>query len=378
MGGSRIAAARGVCAQSGMSLKDRIAGLIAAQGPIGVAQFMTLALHDAEGGYYATRDPFGKKGDFTTAPEISQMFGEMLGLWLAQSWDDQGRPGHPLLVELGPGRGTLMADMLRALKAMPGFLKEADIVMVEASPHLRAVQQDRLKDHMNITWQSQFDPPAGRPIFLVANEFFDALPIRQYVKTARGWCERMVTLADGALAFALAPTPVPGALIPESRADAPEGGVYETAPAAIALTEEIARRIAAQGGAALLVDYGYHEAGFGETLQAVGSHAFAGLLAQPGDHDLSAHVDFAALAAAGKRGGAGVHGPIGQGALLAALGIGARANALATKNPVSAADMGAALSRLTNPDQMGVLFKALALLPPGTAAAAGFAMGPPA
>jgi SAM-dependent MidA family methyltransferase len=362
------------------NLKERLASLIAAQGPIGVAQFMTIALHDPQSGYYATRDPFGptkvgkKGGDFTTAPEISQMFGEMLGLWLAQAWDDQGRPGQPLLVELGPGRGTLMADMLRAAKAMPGFLKEADIVMVEASPHLRAVQQEKLADHKRITWQSQFDPPAGRPIFLVANEFFDALPIRQYVKTARGWCERMVTLADGALAFALAPTPAPGALIPESRADAPEGGIYETAPAAIALAEEIARRIAAQGGAALLVDYGYQAIGFGETLQAVGGHAFAGLLAQPGDHDLSAHVDFGALAMAGKRGGAGVHGPIGQGALLAALGIAARAQALMAKNPASAADVSAALSRLTAPDQMGTLFKALAFLPPGAARAPGFDM----
>jgi len=379
MGGGGAAVACGDLAQSGMSLKERLARLIAAQGPIGVAQFMTLALHDPDSGYYATRDPFGKKGDFTTAPEISQMFGEMLGLWLALAWDDQGRPGHPLLMELGPGRGTLMADMLRTLKAVPGFLKDADIVMVEASPHLRAVQQEKLAAHGRVTWQNQFDPPAGRPIFLVANEFFDALPIRQYVKTARGWCERMVTLSDGelcdgALAFALAPAPAPGALIPESRADAPDGGVYETAPSAIALAEEIGRRIAAQGGAALLVDYGYQEIGFGETLQAVGAHSFADLLENPGDHDLSAHVDFTALSLAGRRGGAGVHGPIGQGALLAALGIAARADALSAKNPASASDVGAALSRLIAPSQMGTLFKALAFLPPGATTAPGFDM----
>jgi SAM-dependent MidA family methyltransferase len=355
-----------------MSLKARIAGLIAAQGPIGVAQFMTMALHDPESGYYATRDPFGTRGDFITAPEISQMFGEMLGLWLAQAWEDQGRPSHPLLVELGPGRGTLMADMLRAAKAAPDFLKAAEVVMVEASPHLRAVQQETLKQHPRITWQGHFDPPAGRPIFLVANEFFDALPIRQYVKTPRGWCERMVTASNGELAFALAPMPAPGALIPESRAGAPDGGVYETAPGAIALAEEIARRIAAQGGAALLVDYGYNQVGFAETLQAVGGHAFAAILAEPGAHDLSAHVDFSALSAAGKRGGAGVHGPVGQGAFLTALGMGARAQALAAKHPANAPGLAAALERLTAPEKMGTLFKALAFLPGGAVSAPGF------
>jgi len=361
-----------------MSLKARIAGLIAAQGPISVAQFMTLALHDPDSGYYATRDPFGrpkegrKGGDFITAPEISQMFGEMLGLWLAQAWEEQGRPSHPLLVELGPGRGTLMADMLRALKAVPGFLSAADVVLVEASAHLQAVQQETLKGFPRIAWQSQFDPPAGRPVFLVANEFFDALPIRQYVKTPRGWCERMVTAQDGALGFALAPTPAPGALIPQAYAEAPEGGVYETAPAAIALAEEIARRIGAQGGAALLVDYGYDEVGFGETLQAVGGHAFAEVLAEPGAHDLSAHVDFAALMAAGRRGGASVHGPIGQGAFLHALGIGARAQVLAAKNPASTPELAAALNRLTAPGEMGTLFKALAFLPANAPRAPGF------
>ena len=357
-----------------MSLKARLVSLIAAQGPISVAQFMTLVLHDPEGGYYATRDPFGKKGDFITAPEISQMFGEMLGLWLAAAWDEQGRPSHPVLVELGPGRGTLMADMLRALKAVPGFLKDAEILMVEASPYLREIQQERLKDFPRITWQSQFDPPAGRPIFVVANEFFDALPIRQYVKTPRGWCERMVTVDDDALAFALAPMPAPGALIPQNRADAPDGGVYETAPSAIALAEEIGRCVAAQGGAALLVDYGYETLGFGETLQAMGGHGFAEVLASPGAHDVSAHVDFAALAAAGQRVGASVHGPVGQGALLAALGIAARAHSLAAHNPGEASALAAALDRLTAPEKMGTLFKALAFLPGGAARAPGFAV----
>jgi SAM-dependent MidA family methyltransferase len=270
-----------------------------------------------------------------------------------------------------------MADMLRALKAAPDFLKGLDVMMVEASPHLRGLQQEALKDSgARVTWASQFDPPAGRPVFVVANEFFDALPIRQYVKTARGWCERMVTAKNGDLTFALAPAPTPSALIPEAYAAAPDGGVYETAPAGIALAEDIARQVEKNGGAALLIDYGYSQAGFGETLQAVGDHRFADLLAEPGAHDLSAHVDFAALAAAGKRGGAGVHGPITQGGLLTALGIGARAQSLAAKNPGSEAALAAALERLVSPTAMGSLFKAMAFLPGMAATAPGFAETP--
>jgi NADH dehydrogenase [ubiquinone] 1 alpha subcomplex assembly factor 7 len=356
-----------------MSLKARIAGLIAAQGPIGVAQYMTMALHDPEGGYYATRDPFGKKGDFITAPEISQMFGEMLGLWVAQAWTEQGCPKRPILMELGPGRGTLMADILRACKAAPDFLADMDVVLVEASPHLRTVQQETLKNSgACIRWQNQFEAEAGRPLFLVANEFFDALPIRQYVKTQRGWCERMVTQKDGVLDFALAPAPVPSALIPENRAGAPDGGVYEIAPAGIAVGEAIAAHIAAHGGAALLVDYGYDRAGYGETLQAVHNHAFAPVLEAPGEADLSAHVDFTALGEAGRRGGAGVHGPVGQGALLGALGIAARAQSLAARNPASLTDLTAALTRLTGAEGMGTLFKAMAFLPGAAVTAPGF------
>jgi SAM-dependent MidA family methyltransferase len=366
-------------AESGMSLKARIAGLIAAQGPIGVAQYMTMALHDPEAGYYATRDPFGKKGDFITAPEVSQMFGEMLGLWLAQAWEEQGCPKRPVLMELGPGRGTLMTDMLRALKAAPDFLADMDVVLVEASPHLRTVQEKLLKGSgARIAWRGQFEAEAGRPLFLVANEFFDALPIRQYVKTPRGWCERMVTQKDGGLDFALAPAPVPSALIPESRAGAPEGGVYETAPAGVALGEAIAGHVAAYGGAALLVDYGYDQLSFGkdgghgETLQAVRGHAFVPLLEAPGEADLSAHVDFAALGEAGRRGGAGVHGPLAQGALLATLGIAARAQSLAARNPASLPDLTAALTRLTGAEAMGTLFKAMAFLPGAAVTAPGF------
>jgi NADH dehydrogenase [ubiquinone] 1 alpha subcomplex assembly factor 7 len=335
---------------------DRIAALIAAQGPISVAAFMA----EANVAYYAARDPLGR--DFVTAPEISQVFGELIGLWLVQCWHDQGRPRDKRLVELGPGRGTLMADILRAGRMAPEFLDGLEIVFVEASPALQAEQQRRVPQ---ARWTTAFDSAlAGKPLFLVANEFFDALPIRQFVKTATGWRERMVTAgADGALAFALSPLTMPGP-------DAPDGGVIETCPAAQALSTEIAHAIAASGGAALIVDYGYDRPGFGETLQAVAGHRFAGLLDSPGDSDLSAHVDFAALAAAASE--AAVFGPTGQGAFLKSLGIAQRIERLAAANPAQRDSLQAAMDRLTDPGQMGTLFKALAILPKGAPAPAGF------
>ena len=288
-----------------MTLASRIAALIQAQGPMSVAQFMSIALMDPKDGYYATRDPFGASGDFITAPEISQVFGELIGLWLVQAWTDQGRPRNPRLVELGPGRGTLMADILRTAKLAPQFLEELEVVLVEASPVLRTIQERQTAGSgVPVRWQAQFgDGLDERPLFLVANEFFDALPVRQYVKTDRGWCERMVTAEGGTLRFALAPVPLPPAALPRDLAGGlegvPEGGVYETSPAALALAEDIARIVAGRGGAALLVDYGYRtRGGFAETLQAVGAHQYVGILAGPGENDLSAHVDFAAIAQA--------------------------------------------------------------------------------
>ena len=364
-----------------MSLKSRIADLIEAQGPMSVAQFMTIALLDPKEGYYATRDPLGAAGDFTTAPEVSQMFGEMLGLWLVQAWADQGSPKNPRLVELGPGRGTLMADILRVAQVAPDFIADLDVVLVEASPALQEIQAEKLRGPnggfmcADVSWQSQFDDSlADRPLFLVANEFFDALPLRQYVKTERGWCERMVTVANGALAFALAPVPVPSSAIPADRAGAPDGGVYEASPAATALAEDIARIITAKGGAALMIDYGYGEAaGFSETLQAVSGHRFADALTEPGEDDISAHVDFAALAGAGRRGGAVVFGPVTQGLFLANIGIVERAEQLMKSNPTEAQPLLTAIERLIGNDQMGRLFKVLAFAPPATGGMAGFA-----
>jgi SAM-dependent MidA family methyltransferase len=377
------------------ALRQRIAALIAAQGPISIAEFMTLA----NGAYYAARDPLGAAGDFVTAPEISQTFGEMLGLWCVQVWHDQGRPQRKRLVELGPGRGTLMADALRAIgQAMPEFWKGVEIVLIEASPILREIQRDTLSTHARaahplppdggesksnespsprsggegwgegavpLRWLSQFDDSlADRPIFLLANEFFDALPIRQFVKTPRGWCERMIALDPaGELAFALSPVSAPDVLIPPSRSAALDGGVYELSVPSGSLVEEISHVIARQGGGALIVDYGYDEPGFSETLQAVADHTFANILDSPGESDLSAHVDFMALAAATREAGAAAFGPVTQGAFLQNLGIVQRVERLIANQRQDDPSLRSGVDRLINPEQMGMLFKALAILP---------------
>ncbi|MBU6297196.1 MAG: SAM-dependent methyltransferase [Alphaproteobacteria bacterium] len=355
------------------ALAARIAELIAADGPLSIAQFMTLCLHDPAGGTYGARDPIGR--DFVTAPEISQAFGELLGLWTVQAWHDQGRAEGVRLVELGPGRGTLIADALRAITAAaPDFLGGAEVVLVEASPILEALQRDKLKTFTaDISWCKHFDDNlTDRPLFLLANEFFDCLPVRQFVKTVQGWHERMITVENGALAFALTPAPAPSSVIPSDRAEAPTGGVYEIAPAALTLAEEIAAVIAAKGGAALIVDYGYDSPGFGETLQAVAGHKFAEVLAEPGESDLSAHVDFYALAKAVEAGGAAAYGPVTQCNLLADLGIGPRAERLMITNPTQARIIADAVDRLVNPEKMGALFKALAVAPKNTPPPPGF------
>ncbi len=358
------------------ALGARIAQLIAAQGPISVAQYMTIALHDRDYGYYATRNPIGADGDFTTAPEISQMFGELVGLWCAQAWHDQGKPSRARLVELGPGRGTLMSDALRAAKMMPEFLQAIEVTLVESNPTLAALQKEALKDsHVPISWAESCAPPLfDRPVFLIANEFFDALPIRQLVRGANGWNERMVGLdASGELAFVLSPVPADAA-VPGDRTGAPEGGVYEFSDSGGALAQDIAHGVAKGGGAALIIDYGYGEPGFGETLQAIANREAAGLLDAPGDADLSAHVDFGALARTARSQGASVFGPVEQGDFLCSLGIERRAEALSqfaqTKGIRGSVEVD--LERLIGPQEMGELFKALAILPPDAPTPPGF------
>lgn len=353
-----------------------IAAEIAQTGPMSVARYMTLALLDPRHGYYTTREPFGTAGDFTTAPEISQMFGELLGLWAADLWQRLGAPPRVALAELGPGRGTLMADALRAARALPAFRAALVPWLVEASPRLRAVQAERLGDS-GAQWAGDIGGlPRDIPLIVIANEFFDALPIRQFVRRETGWHERLVGLDDGgALAFALAPAPerIDGALPAALLARAPEDAVVEICPAGRAVAAELGGRLAVQGGAALIIDYGPPTHGLGDSLQAVRRHRFLDVLAAPGEADLTAHVDFAALASAAREAGAIAWGPLGQGDLLQRLGIAARAAALARANPARRTEFDAAVARLTAPDQMGTLFQAIALTGRADLAPAAFA-----
>ncbi len=346
------------------ALRDLLVARIRATGPITMADYMAECLLHPQHGYYTTRDPFGAAGDFITAPEISQMFGELLGLCLAQSWLDQGAPAPFVLAELGPGRGTLMADLLRATRGVPGFHAAMRVCLVEASPVLRARQAQALPG-VEVTWCDHVqDLPAG-PLFLVANEFFDALPIRQFQRAGGGWAERMVGLVDGKLAVGLAPSaPVP--LLAGRLADTAEGGIVEVCPAATGIAAEIAQRIASQGGVAVVVDYGDWQSR-GDTVQAVKSNAYTGIFEEPGQADLTAHVDFAALAVPGV-----AHGFVTQGAFLRRLGIDARSARLAAGLSGAALESHlAATRRLTDDGEMGCLFKVLVLyrlaspIPPG-------------
>ena len=326
-----------------------IAGRIAREGPMRLDDYMRLCLMHPRHGYYSTRDPFGARGDFTTAPEISQMFGELVGLALAQAWLDQGAPTPFTLAELGPGRGTLMADLIRATRGVPGFHAAARITLVETSAHLREVQARRLGPVTHLDSAAEL-PQA--PLFLIANEFLDALPVRQLQRVPGGWAERMVTVRDGALALALAP-PV---ALPR---DGKDGDVWEICAEAIPVVTEVAGRIARHGGAAIWVDYGTWD-GHGDSLQALRRHRSEPILAHPGEADLTAHVDFAPLAGAAMQAGAAVSAPVPQGDWLTALGIAQRAERLANAGDTGAA---AALHRLTDPSRMGQLFKAQAIWP---------------
>ena len=347
-----------------------LAALIRARGPLPVADFMALALGHPTRGYYQGRDPLGAAGDFTTAPEISQMFGEIVGLWLAEAWARCGRPAPARLVELGPGRGTLMADLLRVTARVEGFRRSLAVHLVEASPRLRELQADRLGG-ADATWHERFQEVPAGPLFLVANEFFDALPVHQLVRTGQGWVERRVALAgDGRLAFVQDDRPSP---LGRSLRDAAPGTVAEVSPARAELAGQIGERIAAAGGVALLIDYGAFAAHpTGDTLQAVRGHGRADPLAAPGAADLSTQVDFKALAEAARDGGAAVFGPVPQGTFLRAFGIEARALQLLERaRPEQRRELRAGLFRLTDASAMGELFKVLVLaspndpLPPG-------------
>ena len=344
-----------------LTCADAIVAAIAVHGPVPVAHFMAAANRH----YYATRDPFGPAGDFVTAPEISQMFGELIGLCLADSWDRAGRPAAHY-VELGPGRGTLAADALRAMAA--AGLTPA-VHFVETSPMLAEQQRRR---HPAATVHAGLETlPADGALLIVANEFFDALPVRQLVHAANGWRERHVAWADP-LFVPVAGGPRLDDILPEALRTAPPGSIIETSPAGAAIARTLAARLVAQGGAALILDYGYAGPAIGETLQAVRGHAPANPFEAPGERDLTAHVDFATLAEAARAEGALTAGPIGQGDFLRALGIDARAERLGAAAPARRAELAAAVARLTAPEQMGTLFKALAFHAPAWPVPAGF------
>jgi NADH dehydrogenase [ubiquinone] 1 alpha subcomplex assembly factor 7 len=352
-----------------------IAQEIETSGPIPVARFMELALAHPEHGYYRTRDPLGRSGDFITAPEVSQMFGEMLGLWAVVMWEGLGRPDPFILAELGPGRGTLMADALRAAQVRPGFIGALRLHLVETSDVLAARQKETLAAYEPTIHTDMADLPPG-PIIVIANEFFDALPIRQVVAQSGGWGERRISFDPGPPpAFVFTDGPLTDPFDPPDGLErpAPLGAVFEFCPAALSIARALGARTGGPQSAVLIIDYGHGRSAFGETLQAVHGHRHADPLAEPGAADLTAHVDFAALARAAPEGGAAVHGPVGQGRFLSAIGIDARAERLAAgADPETARGIEAAKRRLTAPEEMGTLFKAMALTCPGAGIPPGF------
>ncbi len=360
------------------ALLQRLATRIALAGPITVADYMNEALGHASHGYYRHGDPLGTAGDFITAPEISQIFGELIGAWLAERWQAIGSPARLRLVELGPGRGTLMADALRATRAVPGFHAAIELHLVEINPTLREAQRRSLEGRLPVDrlhWHDALaEIPADLPLLLVANEFVDALPIRQLQRTARDWRERLLTIEDGTLRFVLAPGPSPlAALLDPAVARGEPGTIAELCLPARSLAQDIANRLSGHGGAALLIDYGSSRPTLGDSLQAVAGHRRAEVLADPGNADLSAHVDFAALAAAATAGGATTYGPVTQGEFLRELGIELRREALTRDAGATAsAIVAAGVERLIAPAQMGTLFKALALCDPRSPPPAGF------
>jgi len=354
---------------------DHLKSKIAAAGHVSVAEFMQSALGDADGGYYTTRDPFGVAGDFTTAPEISQVFGELIGLWCADTWQAMGSPRAFALIELGPGRGTLMSDALRALRQVPACRAAASVHMVETSPVLREIQQQALQGE-NITWHSAL-PDLGRtPVIFLANEFLDALPVEQYVKHGDNWCERVVAHdpAHDRFCFAIDRSKrLPLGAITRQLAQAEEGTIFEFAPAVRDFVSDMAHHILLNSGAGLIVDYGYTQHATGQTLQAVRKHKPVDPLERPGDCDLTAHVDFQLVGDTAQNAGTKVWGPVDQGAFLQRLGILERANILLKRANVSQAhQLRTAVTRLIAPAEMGTLFKAMAISHKGLSSLAGF------
>jgi SAM-dependent MidA family methyltransferase len=358
-------------------LQSEIKKLIKSSGPMPVWRYMELCLMHPQHGYYLSRDPLGREGDFTTAPEVSQMFGELLGLWAASVWKAIGSPPLLRLIELGPGRGTMMADALRALRVLPPLYQALSIHLVEVNPVLREKQQATLSGSRNVSWHDTIDDVPDGPAIIFANEYFDVLPIHQAVKRETGWHERIVEVDDsGKLAFGVATEPIPRfdvLLSPLVRA-APLGAVFEWRPDAEIM--KVTSRVRDQDGAALIIDYGHVRSDVGDTFQAIARHTFADPLKNPGQADVTAHVDFQALVRAADDLGAGVHGPVTQGEFLKRLGIETRAATLMAKaTPEVAEDIVGAMQRLVGGGRggMGQMFKVLAVSEPNLTSLAGFA-----
>lgn len=346
-----------------MSLLERIAGEIRRSGPLTVERYMDLCLNDPQAGYYATRPRLGEAGDFITAPHVSQMFGELVGLWAAETWAALGAPDRIILAEMGPGDGTMMGDVLRAARAAPAFAAAAEVWLAETSAPLREIQRGRLGN--SARWAQRLgELPSDAPIILLANEVLDCLPIRQAVRVAGAWRERRVALDDGgALAFAAGkPQELPGA--PD---DAPEGAVFEWSPAVEALGREVGALVTRAGGAALFIDYGRDAPEASDTLQALVGHRKRPPLTEPGEADLTAHADFPAFLAGARSAGAAVSRIVSQGEFLRRLGVDVRADALARARPDRADVILRQLRRLTSAEGMGVLFKVAAVASPGVA-----------
>lgn len=340
-------------------LKEILKKQIRSVGPMNVGAFMAQALGHPEHGYYMNRDPFGVVGDFTTAPEISQMFGEMIGAWVADIWTQTGAPEKFILLECGPGRGTLMADALRATKNVKGFHAALSLHFLETSPALRAMQEKALSSYCPVWHESPDTIPENLPLIVIGNEFLDALPVRQLQKTKTGWVERVVGLDErGDFCFSLIPYI---GTAPDGPGAAAEGHVFEFSPAQVSFVSEICQRIKRQGGAALFIDYGENESKYGESLQAIADHKVVSIFESIGEADISANVDFGAIVQAVKKEGVSVFGPVEQGDFLKNLGIEQRAAMLmkAAANASQKEDIEKALHRLCDSGQMGSMFKAI-------------------
>ena len=344
-----------------------IADMIAVDGPMPVDRYMVLALGHESHGYYMGRDPFGRAGDFITAPEVSQMFGELIGIWCAAGWQMMDAPAEWNLVELGPGRGTLLADLVRACSVMPGLREGMNIHLVEMSPALKTMQAETLKRAgIEATWHERLeDVPDGQSL-IIANEFFDALPICQLQKQAGQWHERVVGLSgDGKLAFGLASDRVAPALVPSWAESGEDGDIVEFSPVRDAVAREIGRRITTHMGAALIIDYGHMRSAAGDTLQAIRKHQFADVLALPGEADVTSHVDFEALTGAVTADGAKPYGPVMQGDFLIKMGLKEREEMLrARADARQRIRLAKGAQRLVSGNQMGQLFKVLAVTHP--------------